>query len=178
MPFGEVAVVRDWFGIKGSVGKPKRQHPQRLVTGLECHRSEISGKRFWGLFQELCGPDPYVFFKNCLIYNLCPLALLSNSGKNITPAEIKASESKALLTLCETALSQVVCLLRVEVIVAVGKFAEKRASIAVNSTGLKGVKVVSIPHPSPRNASNGNNWKELATKILENLGLLELFLPT
>lgn len=175
VPFGEVSVVRDWLAISGPVSKPIKEHPSRLVSGLECHRSEVSGKRFWGLFQELCGSNPHVFFQHCFIYNQCPIALMSVSGKNITPAELKASESKTLLAICDRALSKVLQLLQVETVVAIGKFAEKRANIAVRDANLKSIQVVSIPHPSPRNASCSSNWKEIVLKVLENLNLIGLF---
>ncbi|KAK3922262.1 Single-strand selective monofunctional uracil DNA glycosylase [Frankliniella fusca] len=175
IPFGEVSVVRDWFAINGCVSKPAKEHPARSVQGLDCPRSEVSGKRFWGLFQELCGSSPYIFFQNCFIYNHCPISLLSVSGKNITPAELKASEFKALLAACDAALIKVLLLLQVETIVAIGRFAEKRANIAVQDSNLKSIKVVSIPHPSPRNASCNGNWREVAIRALENLNLIGLF---
>lgn len=61
----------------------------RPVSGLDCRRSEVSGKRFWGLFQDICGANPFAFFQHCFIYNECPIALLTGSGKNITPAELR-----------------------------------------------------------------------------------------
>ncbi|XP_034245279.1 single-strand selective monofunctional uracil DNA glycosylase-like isoform X1 [Thrips palmi] len=174
VPFGEVSVVKDWFGLQGSVKKPKHEHPSRLIQGLDCRRSEVSGKRFWGLFREICGSNPYLFFKNCFIYNQCPIALMSDTGKNITPAELKASESKVLLAFCDKALTKVIQLLKVHLVVGIGKFAEKRACIALNEACLKEVKVVSIPHPSPRNAHCSGNWKEVVAKILTDLGILDL----
>ena len=55
VPFGEVAAVRDWLKIGGRVGKPDREHPRRPVTGFACARSEVSGRRLWGLFAERFG---------------------------------------------------------------------------------------------------------------------------
>ena len=34
VPFGEVAAVRDWMGLRGEVGQPARPHPKRPVLGL------------------------------------------------------------------------------------------------------------------------------------------------
>lgn len=45
IPFGQVAAVRDWLGIKAKIGCPENQHPKRFVTGFACPRSEISGER-------------------------------------------------------------------------------------------------------------------------------------
>ncbi|XP_021926239.1 single-strand selective monofunctional uracil DNA glycosylase isoform X2 [Zootermopsis nevadensis] len=88
VPFGEVKIVREWLRISGHVGRPQKEHPSRQVLGLECKRSEVSGRKFWGLFQKLCG-DPDTFFQHAFVYNYCPLAFMTNSGKNITPAELK-----------------------------------------------------------------------------------------
>lgn len=89
VPFGEISMVRDWLKICGPVGKPVKEQPNRKVTGFQCNRSEISGKRLWGLFQKLCG-SPEKFFQQAYIHNYCPIALMKKNGCNITPAEIKA----------------------------------------------------------------------------------------
>src|SRR5215207_9795821 len=36
VPFGDVAMVRDWLGLVGPVGKPRDEHPKRPVLGFEC----------------------------------------------------------------------------------------------------------------------------------------------
>lgn len=90
VPFGEVAVTKDWLGIHGVVNKPPRELDIRPITGFECHRSEVSGKRFWGLIKEICGV-PEIFFKNAFVHNYCPFAFMKLDGKNITPTEIKVS---------------------------------------------------------------------------------------
>ena len=51
VPFGEVAAVRDWLGLAGPVGQPARVNPKRPVEGFACARSEVSGRRLWGLFR-------------------------------------------------------------------------------------------------------------------------------
>jgi len=83
-----VKVVREWLRVSGHVDQPQKVHPCRPVLGLECKRSEVSGRKFWGLFQQLCG-DPDIFFKNAFVYNYCPLAFMTNTGKNITPDKLK-----------------------------------------------------------------------------------------
>src|SRR5690606_26190853 len=52
VPFGEVAAVRDWIGINEPVDIPFPEHPKRPVTGFACTRSEVSGRRLWGLFAQ------------------------------------------------------------------------------------------------------------------------------
>lgn len=89
VPFGYIPAVRDWMKLSGSVNKPEQEIIARPVTGLLCDKSEQSGQRFWGLWQELCGDDAANFFNNCFVYNFCPLALFHTTGRNITPAELK-----------------------------------------------------------------------------------------
>src|SRR5688572_5881497 len=52
VPFGEVAAVRDWMGINTAIGQPKQIHRKRPVEGFACVRSEVSGRRLWGLFAD------------------------------------------------------------------------------------------------------------------------------
>src|SRR2546423_12568058 len=42
IPFGEIASVRDWLGIRVPIGKPSLPHPKRPVNGFKCPRTEIS----------------------------------------------------------------------------------------------------------------------------------------
>lgn len=76
--------------LEGVVNKPTNEISSKPIKGLECTTEEPSGKRFWGLLQELCG-EPENFFKNCWVHNICPLAFLTSTGKNITPTEIKVT---------------------------------------------------------------------------------------
>ena len=55
VPFGDVAMVRDFLRIAGRVGKPLREHPRRPIAGFACHRSEVSGTRFWGWARDRFG---------------------------------------------------------------------------------------------------------------------------
>lgn len=91
VPFGEIDAVRDYLKIEGKVLKPEKFHPHRPVEGLNCKRSEVSGKRLWNLIKELSKNDPNVFFKHCFVHNYCPLAFLSKSGLNVTPADLKVT---------------------------------------------------------------------------------------
>src|ERR1041385_6968659 len=81
VPFGEVNAVRDWLGIEARVGKPRREHPRRAVTGFDCARSEVSGQRLWGLLAERFG-RPEKFFKAHIVINYCPLAFIESRGRN------------------------------------------------------------------------------------------------
>ena len=55
VPFGEISAVRDWMGIVGEVGKPAIENPKRPVEGFACGRSELSGRRLWGMFADPFG---------------------------------------------------------------------------------------------------------------------------
>lgn len=83
-------MVQDWLGIVGTVGRPDLQHPKRPVEGFSCSHSEVSGKRFWGVFRDIC-VDAEHFFRNCFVYSYCPLSFMHSNGRNITPPEIKVS---------------------------------------------------------------------------------------
>jgi single-strand selective monofunctional uracil DNA glycosylase len=74
--------------LSGTVNKPAYEIPSKPIKGLDCTTEEPSGKRFWGVLQQLCG-EPENFFENCWVHNICPLAFLTSTGKNITPTEIK-----------------------------------------------------------------------------------------
>lgn len=91
IPFGEINVVRDWLKLNGAIIAPHRQHPSRPIQGLNCKRSEISGKRFWEFAKEISRNDPNIFFKNTFVHNYYPLALLNDKGNNLTPSDLKVS---------------------------------------------------------------------------------------
>ncbi|KAK7119897.1 hypothetical protein R3I94_021662 [Phoxinus phoxinus] len=172
VPFGEVKAVRNWLKISGSVGRPAEEHPKRRITGLDCPHSEVSGARFWGFFQELCG-EPHNFFRHCFVHNLCPLIFMSESGKNLTPPELPAAERDALLSCCDSALCQVVTALGVSMVVGVGKLAEQRARRVLSEAGIT-VRVEGIMHPSPRNPLANKGWANIAREKLDHLGVLSL----
>ena len=172
MPFCDPTIARGWLKITGEVEKPTKEHPKRPIIGLSGTRQEVSGGRFWGLFQDLCG-EPETFFTNCFVHNYCPLCFMGSTGKNITPPDLKTSERNALQEVCDRYLLLAVELLGVEWVVGVGKYAETRAKKALR--GCEGrVGVVSITHPSPINPAANKDWKGLATSQLDNLGLLHI----
>lgn len=88
VPFGHVPTVRDWMKLTSEVEKPENEIEARPVEGLKCTKVEQSGLRWWGLIKDICG-TPQQFFKQCFIYNYCPLIFFAAGGRNITPAEIK-----------------------------------------------------------------------------------------
>jgi single-strand selective monofunctional uracil DNA glycosylase len=167
VPFGEVAAVRDWLQIECPVGKPEREHSRRPVTGFACARSEVSGRRLWGLFADRFG-TPQRFFAGHIVMNYCPLAFLERGGRNRTPDKLPASEKAALFAACDRHLRAIVAALRPEWLIGVGDFAAKRA---VHLFGDSPLKLGRILHPSPASPAANRNWTTLATRQLEALGV-------
>ena len=169
IPFGEVSAVRDWLGIEARVGKPRREHPRRPVTGFACGRSEVSGRRLWGLFAERFGRAQH-FFRDHMVMNYCPLAFIEKSGRNRTPDKLLPAEKSALFDACDGHLLALVEILRPEWLIGVGEFAAKRAE-QIFQNGAP--KLGRILHPSPASPAANHNWPEVAARQLRDLGVWE-----
>src|SRR5215467_7686911 len=78
VPFGQIAAVRDWLGIETKIDRPRKEHPKRPVLGFDCHRSEISGERLWGLFAKRFVTAGN-FFREHIVMNYCPLAFVEKT---------------------------------------------------------------------------------------------------
>jgi len=170
VPFGEVAAVRDWLGISGAVGSPKDTHLRVPVRGFECTRSEVSGRRLWGLMRDVFG-TPERLALDTFISNYCPLMFLDNAGKNVTPDRIACPDQVALFPACDRFLAAVIDVLRPVWLVGIGLFAERRIRAVL--TGLPRVKtrVMSITHPSPANPRSQKNWAGQVREALEKEGV-------
>ena len=167
VPFGEVAAARDWIGINASIGKPAREHPKRPIDGLACTRSEVSGRRLWGLFSERFA-TPENFFADHFIINHCPLAFMEDTGRNRTPDKLPAAEAAPLIATCDAHLRRVVEILEPQWLIAVGGFAEKRATDALSKVD---VRIGKILHPSPASPAANRGWAEQATAQMEAQGV-------
>ncbi|MGC3958803.1 MAG: single-stranded DNA-binding protein [Verrucomicrobiota bacterium] len=167
VPFGEVAAVRDWMGINVPVGKPQHEHPKRLVLGFDCPRSEVSGRRLWGLFAQRFGTAEKFFVEHFAV-NYCPLAFLSETGSNLTPDKLPAAEQEKLFAACDTHLRRVLEILQPEWLIGVGGFARERGEAF--SAELN-IKLGQILHPSPASPAANRGWAEAATKQLVALGV-------
>ncbi len=167
IPFGEIPAVRDWMGICEPIGKPEREHPKRPIEGFDCPRSEVSGRRLWGLFAERFG-SPQAFFKDHFVLNYCPLVFAEESGRNRTPDKLSAAERDPLYAACNRHLKALVEALDPEWLVGVGGFAESQARDV-----LKGmpVRIGKVLHPSPASPAANRGWAEAATKQLEGQGI-------
>lgn len=167
VPFGEIGMVREWLGIAAEVGKPPREHPKKRVDGFSCRRSEVSGRRLWGLFRACCG-TPERFFSRFFVLNYCPLLFLDAEGRNITPDKIGAAEREPLLAACDRALRRSVACLRPARVIGIGNFAAQRAAAVLAG---EGIPVGTILHPSPANPAANRNWEEAALAQLREQGV-------
>ena len=165
VPFGEVAAVRDWMGIRATVGRPKPSHPKRPVEGFDCPRSEVSGRRLWGLFAERFG-TPESFFADHFVVNYCPLAFMEEGGRNLTPDKFPLAETSPLYAACDEHLRAVAAALKPEWVIGVGDFAEKRAQLALNDVKIRFGRIL---HPSPASPAANRDWAGTATKQLRAL---------
>lgn len=167
VPFGEVAAVRDWLGLTATVRPPRAQHPKRAIEGFACTRSEVSGRRLWGLFAERFGKADH-FFAEHFVVNYCPLVFLEESGRNRTPDKLSKAEAAPLYEACDEHLRRVVDVLSPDWIVGVGGFAEQRARSVFADAPLRIGRVL---HPSPASPAANRDWAGEATRQLEEQGI-------
>ncbi|TBR17800.1 single-stranded DNA-binding protein [bacterium] len=167
VPFGEVSLVRDWLGVSAPVGKPPREHPKRPIEGFACRRSEVSGARLWGWARERF-KTPERFFKTFFVLNYCPLVFMDEGGRNLTPDKLPAGERAPLEAACDAALRRLTAFYKPRLVVGVGQFAEARARLALEGTG---VSFGCILHPSPASPAANRGWAPQAERQLEALGV-------
>ena len=184
VPFGEITAVRDWLGLEAAVDKPEKEHPKRPIEGFACRRSEVSGRRLWGMFRENFG-TPACFFRDHFVANYCPLLFMDCGGTNITPDKLPAFETEALFNICDHALAQIIDILKPQWVIGIGGFAKKRIDMvhkqfydgkepgrgASNSSTGFGFSTAQILHPSPANPRANAGWKDEVLKTLYGLGV-------
>ena len=167
VPFGEIEIVKNWLGIDGTVTKPPSEHPRKRVEGFCCRRSEVSGRRLWGLFRERFG-TPEKFFERFFVVNYCPLLFLDGDGRNITPDKLKTAECLPMTQACNKALRRIIERTRAARVIGVGNYAEAQIKNTLNDMN---VQVGKILHPSPANPAANNGWTETVLKQLHELGI-------
>lgn len=169
VPFGEIAAVRDWMGLNPKIGKPADEHPKRKILGMDCPKSEVSGRRLWGLFAEKF-PKAEDFFQDYLVINFCPLVWMKDSGANLTPDKIRAAEMTAVDGACQKHLRRVIELLEPEWLIGVGGYAESQMIAAQEALGTNAA-TGRILHPSPASPAANRGWAEVAERQLRELGV-------
>jgi len=167
IPFGEIGAVRDWLGIDAPIGKPDNEHPKRQIVGLECTRSEVSGRRLWGWARDAFG-TPEAFFERCFVGNYCPLVWMEDTGRNRVPEKLPKAEREPVFAACDKALRRMIEHFSPKQIIGVGKFAEKRAA---NVAGDMGIPIGSILHPSPASPKANQGWEAHANNDIAALGI-------
>ena len=167
VPFGEVAMVRDWMHIQTPIGQPAHAHPKRPIQGIDCPRSEVSGRRLWGLFAERY-PSADAFFTDHFVVNYCPLVFCEFGGKNRTPDKLPPEEQARLFAVCDDHLRRVVEILKPEWLIGVGGFALARGEAVAESTPVRLGRVL---HPSPASPAANRGWAPVVTKQLIDLGI-------
>ncbi len=166
VPFGEIAAVRDWLRLEGSMGQPAVVNPKRPVEGFACKRAEVSGQRLWGLFRDRFG-TPESFFAEHFVANYCPLAFFDH-GRNLTPDKLPAAEVRPLLAACDVHLRMLVETLAPQWVIGVGAWAETRAHEALAGMPLKFGRIL---HPSPASPAANRGWAGAASRQLAELGI-------
>ncbi len=168
VPFGEISHVRDWMGISGSVEKPDPEHPKRPITGFNCERSEVSGRRLWGLFSELFDSAD-AFFENHFVANFCPLVWMKDTGANLTPDKLPNNCMEPVEKSCRESLARIIEILQPEKLIGVGAFAEKQlASVKKDHQQLG-----KILHPSPASPAANRDFFGTATQQLIALNIID-----
>jgi single-strand selective monofunctional uracil DNA glycosylase len=171
VPFGEVAAVRGWLGIEGPVGRPGCEHPMRPIEGFACRRSEVSGRRLWGLFAARFG-TPVRFFRDHFVANYCPLVWMNAAGANLTPDKLPAAEMRPVEAACDDHLVAVIRRLEPDFLVGIGGYAEERLRLAAATAGHPAA-IGRILHPSPASPAANRDWAGIVTRQLVALGVWE-----
>ena len=167
VPFGEVQAAREFLGIDRGVRVPREQHPKRPVLGFACTRSEVSGRRFWGLMRDEFGTAAR-FFRAGFVWNWCPLAFTAPSGANVTPDKLPATARATIEAACDRALAQVIDAIEPRMVIGVGAFAR---DCAVRALGDR-LPVHTVLHPSPASPAANRGWDRAARAQLRACGFL------
>ena len=164
VPFGEVAAVREFWRLDGTIGRPAEENPKRPVAGWECERSEVSGRRLWGLIREQFG-DRETAGSTALVANYCPLVFMESSGRNRTPDKLPADERAPLDAACDRHLARVLEIVAPRDVVGVGVYAEKKLAGVWTGT------VNRVLHPSPASPAANRDWAGTARGQLVAAGI-------
>ena len=180
VPFGATEVAQSFLQIEArELETPSNAHPKRPIEGMALERQEISGTRLWNLMKAHFGTVENTF-DNLFVVNHCPLLLLGETGKNITPNNLPSAIMSPLLKACDEHLLDVIDIIGVTRVIGIGKYAEQRARLALGAgkTGSgtsrdgRSIRINTCWHPSPAsplaNRNNGEDWRKNVINCLEN----------
>ena len=169
VPFGEIAAVKEFLQIDAPISRPIPEHPKRPIQGLACTRSEVSGRRLWGLFSEHFGSAD-AFFERHFVTNYCPLVFMEESARNVTPDKLPAECRTHLQGVCDLHLVGLVQALKPKWLIGIGGFAEKCAERIAPQCKQK-FQIGRILHPSPASPAANRDWAGTAQQQLMDLGI-------
>ena len=158
VPFGATAMARSVLQIEErDVKTPPGAHPKRPIEGLSMERQEVSGTRFWSMLSDHYGSTEAIFSNIFVVYH-CPLLILGETGRNVTPVDLPKSTIEPVLKACDRHLKSVVEIMGIETVIGVGNYAKKRAQSV-----LTDVHIDAMWHPSPAsplaNRNGGADWR-------------------
>ena len=168
VPFGEIAAVTLWMGITAPIGQPPATHPKRPVQGFNCPRSEVSGRRLWGLFEEMYGTADN-FFSHSYVANYCPLIWMSERGSNITPTQLPRDQVAMIDAACQRHLVSLIRTLTPRYLIGVGGYALKQLEIAAATCSDMNFTLGTILHPSPASPTANKHWPERPRQQLRDI---------
>lgn len=171
VPFGEVGIVHEWLRINAPIRQPLHMNPKRPIEGWACARSEVSGRRLWGLFRERF-QTPEAFFAEHFVANYCPLAFF-DQGRNVTPDKLPAAEMAPVIEACDEHLRTLVQTMQPDWVIGVGAYAQTQAERALANV-VHQPKIGRVLHPSPASPAANRGWAEAATKQLVEQGLWQV----
>src|SRR5690606_22460483 len=134
-------------------------------------KSEVSGRRLWGLFAEQY-PRAADFFEAHYVVNYCPLVWMESSGRNRAPDKLPTAETGPVNAACDDYLAAHVRLLQPEILVGVGGFAEACLHRVVERIGAS-CRLGLVLHPSPASPAANRDWAGTARRQLQALGVWE-----
>jgi len=183
VPFGEVAAVRDWMGIRAAIARPAHEHPKRPIQGFDCTRSEVSGRRLWGWAAQRFGSADD-FLAQSFVLNYCPLVFLEASGRNFTPDRLPAAQARPLEDACDRHLRAAIAALQPQWAIGIGGFAAQRLQAVLGAgkdtsasaspsaaPATPTIRIAQILHPSPASPAANRGWAEAVDRTLETLGV-------
>ena len=155
VPFGAISSVKNWLNITPTILQPAIIHPTRPVHGLAYNKEEPSGTLLWNTVRTMFR-TPSQFFKRCMILNYCPLAFFNEKGANLTPDKIPKEYRNDIEQACATHLTEYINAYNITRIIAIGRYAEKKAGELLQSIPnlTREISIIYVTHPSPLNPNH------------------------